>query len=835
MQAFLFESYLKKVLAFILLILFFICVSAGTGSALRPVTNAPQIFSSLESRLRSTQPVIINDITNNELRAGKLAEIQKDGSFWTLYKSVHVAILIESLDTSLENANITYYLEGLENLHENSFAKWEFERWGIYFIDGINAQQQICGIQSVDATANISIISSAMQGNALSGNPKPKFVYTKIYVPYGRARFRICNTNKNIRVTVLAVFPRTPQIASFELSRGQSSAEIQLGQFPGGEDPNWVERIKRALNSGYATMYDAGDHYDIYWWPKFVTTGSSNAEPKIISLMFRPEQPTTETRNISCCVSIQDPDSDSFTYKITWYVRLLGSTNFQYYSQDIRSTDAKNYCTTLSVPSSLANENIDKIRCFASVSDGKREVSQIGEVSVVREYSTGTDQAAETDSDNDGVPDSADRCPYQRGDPANHGCPAEQQSTQSAIPEPGKDVKVLFIFMPIDWRGSDEKFKEEVNANIESLKEASGCGNDLNYYALILPRNISEKHPECDITLQKCINTRELANDIRNCVESATGFTLNRESIIFVGISDRSPLTNTQLLQRYGLTNRGNNAGFIMEEGGQCKLVNASGFHVSPLVTGNIQTKVVITLADRSVDPVYQTMPHELGHCLGFCEQYSIAEYIKQRAINRFMSSGRIGCTNKFPGAYSLSRRNNWLPMATVVELRELRGLFGITVQPVEGFVYTAFDPSVPYETCPEEIPSTHCPEYVVIERSFADLLGITEFAPITISFGSGVSVQGAIVSKKELALKIQTTMARNPQAIGALRIYMTKTHCLGRRISYGGGQARDIMGPTPATLEKIGSYIPSLRVNSQTKRLYDCFEREVVREAWCG
>ena len=156
-------------------------------------------------------------------------------------------------------------------------------------------------------------------------------------------------------------------------------------------------------------------------------------------------------------------------------------------------------------------------------------------------------------------------------------------------------------------------------------------------------------------------------------------------------------------------------------------------------------------------------------------------------------------------------------------------------MQPVEGRVYTAFDPSTPYETCPEEIPSTHCPEYVVIERSFADLLGITEFAPITISFGSGVSVQGAIVSKKGLALKIQTTMVRNPQAIGALRIYMIKTHCLGRRISSGGGQARDIMGPTPSTLGRMGSYIPSLGVSSQTKRLYDCFEREVVREAWCG
>ncbi len=781
------------------------------------VKDSVGVFSSLEGKLQGTVPTVINELSNAELRAGKLAEIKKDGSSWTLYESIPVGLLITSKEKSLEDLKLIYYLEGFEELDVSLYATWQFEFWEFYFTDALVKEGTFCGPKPVGAVAVLDLSEKFISAPTVM-KARPKFIKAFVFVPWNKGKFQICLTTKPIEFSAIAMVPGTPKVAEFVLESHRSSEELQLGIIPTedlGNAERWISFIKRSLSKGFAAMYDTGKSYVIYWHP--TPWYVKETPPKITLIKFKPEQPIASDSSLQCCVYAEDTDSKTLEFEIKWYIKprkaeylqpSSAEEDFSFYSSSSGSGE-DHYCNTLNISPNFGERNIDQVLCLAEVSDGKARARMAAKVSISYEEGEEVPEAEEKDSDRDGVPDSTDKCPYKKGSPQNSGCPApkpEKPETKDKIPKVGKDVKVMFIFMPIDWQGSNEDFKKEVNNVLSTLKEASGCGEDLNYHAIILPKEV-QSQPNCNIiTLQKCIDTAELLRDVYKCVLSATGITLNNPKIVFVGLTNKNPLESKGKF------------GFKMMEEGTCKEVSIIGFHIPPSVAGGTDTEVTIAIIDKVHDPLYQAPIHELGHTLGFCEQYSILDHLRQDITMRAVTGK--GCTNKYPGPYTINDEDSISFPARL---------------------------GVPYPKCPDEIPSTYCPEIIAVNAPVIEILQIEEKAPTKIQttqqLASGRIVQiikdGYIVPKKLFLEEILV-----PENYQALQKYLKQlnekietalpsTDCLGRITEYG--NARSAMGPSPNTLSIMGSYFPSLGTSKSTPRIFDCFEKEVIRREWCG
>ncbi|MEM4662909.1 MAG: PKD domain-containing protein, partial [Candidatus Diapherotrites archaeon] len=184
-----------------------------------------------------------------------------------------------------------------------------------------------------------------------------------------------------------------------------------------------------------------------------------------------------------------------------------------------------------------------------------------------------------------------------------------QQASATITIIAGKKPTFDFIFVPINWSGSNASFESAVRAHFKKFVDGAHLDNCKDNYSTII---IQPEAHNCLIPrLNSCMNEDErftIFNEILKCVQKA-GYSVNWSSMRIVGI------TQSDIC-------------FLIPNGNA--VIGFTEFGTYPTVCEEAYT---------------ECSAHELGHQFYFCEQYSKNAWYSQNS--RLSSVG--GCKNKYP------------------------------------------------------------------------------------------------------------------------------------------------------------------------------------------
>lgn len=796
-----------KILPIALLFLIFLseCFALACSGA-RDFESQYNELKAMQAKLESSSPASITSL--QEIKKGIVMQVS-DSSLERLAESAPIAI---KLETSAQGKGKIYYaLATSERYYSTeeyggfSLFNW-FDASGTTIVDGVktNFIAQECSGWSEQSNALAIDLSNYTASERIT-------LFTVLAVPKETYFVLLCAPTD----TTITIYYLDGTQQSYNLGKGINNGGEQImlpigfysknSAYSFAADGKFIEQTIEKIKEQKACVEERAGKKHVKWNlsgmleevlgtyvppEREPDATEENRAPILQSVYFQPPSPTAQD-DLKCVAEANDPDNDPLTYIFIWK---LNGKKFDEITTNRRSTTLR--------ASEYQKQPGQIFECSVTVSDGTTQAGPISaRVTIAAEHPIEQGGGELSDSDNDGVPDESDECPNEAGPASNKGCPVEAQEQQPESPLIPNKNQILFIFMPIDWQGTEQAFSSEVSAQLAFLREKSGiasaaeCSN-LKFVKKELPKSLAR---ECGISVRSCINIDDFLIKVFNCLQQKTGITLNNRRIIFAGLTDINPGTSI------------GKQGFIVRTpSGQCAS-NIAGFHLlpnprHPQAHNYVNTQITMALASNVGSPRagFQPLSHEIGHCIGFCEQYSLQERIKQDAYYSALGFG--GCTNKYPGAYQ-------------VQGNKLTPLFGY-----------------PYDKCPTEALETACPEFVAIRKTDAISLGMT--AVIEASDTSYAIVRYADLIKKS---------GQTSQCIGGvcprtrtttLQIPITglpTKDCLGRRFIEKGKATRDMMGPGSHTQKAVSEAFPSAGYSANPARSFDCFEKEQFKRQWCS
>ncbi|MEM0360105.1 MAG: hypothetical protein QXK06_02060 [Candidatus Diapherotrites archaeon] len=515
--------------------------------------------------------------------------------------------------------------------------------------------------------------------------------------------------------------------------------------------------------------------------------GGANA-PYVFKVYLQPLSPTGR-EDIYCFASGIDPNNSPLNFIFTWR---LNGIEVQKYQINGALSGAERTQSSMLSKQKLAERRASTgtvIECEVIVNNGRTQSHPVtAKATIGQENPVGQSSGALPDSDGDGIPDASDRCPYEKGTLANQGCPSSTPSLPASPLTPSQltpsQNTVSFYFLPIDWEGSQQSFETEVNGQLAFLLEKSGIKSDpacsgFSFQKTILPMTLAE---QCGLSLKTTINYNDFLSKVYSCLQRQ-GIPLNNKKTIFAGLSNST--SSSLVVCSYTAS------------GSQC--FNWFGFH-DRLGGSGFGTSVLIALASTVGSPKlgFDLFSHEVGHSLGFCEQYSYSKNVAQQSARQFSSFG--GCTNKYPGS---------------------------------GETLYALLFSQSYEKCPGETIPTNCPEFVQISYVSAYDLGLT-------TTPTEDSTKAKVLSS-ELREKIRLHCSKFASPDKCISDYVSRQNwslpdvdCLGRRFFVAGKENRDIMGVVSKIQQEMAMVFTRAGYSSNPERSFDCFEKEQFKKQWC-
>lgn len=540
-----------------------------------------------------------------------------------------------------------------------------------------------------------------------------------------------------------------------------------------------------------------------------------------VNVFFQPVTPT-ENDDLKCVVEVKNPKG-KLDYTFIW------RKNGQIFGAERKSEPR------MKIGKQILEAG-DVYECTVTVyEEGKKIGSMKTRASIGKEKVIEKGKGKESDKDNDGLPDKVDNCPEQGGPLGNQGCPPTHQTTctkdsqcwgmdcsrkicffskkdaygycdkekgrcvckcMKTPPKP-KENQVLFIFMPINWEGSHESFKEETSKQLKYFKEKSGLAHsekcqDLEFIKEDLRKDIGRK---CGIKITGRLDMAELLSNIFKCIKEKVGFNLNHRRTIFIGLTNHNPNPETEGV---GFFVKIKEKDYVSAPASEEIYTKAPGLNIRVDPKRKYaQARVILSLASNVGSPPvgFELLSHEVGHTIGFCEQYSLISRIKQKIYYDRLGFG--GCTNQYPGGYQAEFTGGEL---------QLKSIF------------------VNYKKCENELV-TNCPEFVLIDQSDSTSLGLNSVDPT--SLGSLSDSDNKVVRTQELIKKAKET-GKRVKVKGLPRI-----DCLGRRFKENNKEARSIMGPLH--VGKVAQSFPDIDFDLNPARSFDCFEKEQFIKQWCG